>query len=1325
MPASVAQERIWEQSCHGSESSWNVAVRFKLQGSLSVVALEAALRSVASQNEILRTYFTTGNGRLTQVIYPFEHMRIALVDLSAVPQNEREEQLQIASKREALETFDLGIPPLWRVRLIRLDVEEHVFLLTMHHIISDGWSIGLFSDALMKAYGGVSPDAADDGSGNGLQFADYSVWLEHRRTSNEYQEHAEFWKSYIVDGDTVQASALQPNRVGKTSQIHSIILPIALTDDIQRMALHNRATFYHVALSAFVILRAMVQNDERVAIGTPVSGRDSLEVESIIGPFVNYIPFTITCSANMSVESLVWSTTNTWAELIGHAEYRYEDMLKDAGTQHDLFASVFICQRDFVHTARQDGLELSAMPSVSSGSWYDLTFFLVERADGWRLSCEVNEAKYKTDQALDLIRTYMAILIEMVRDPSGTIGELFTQLRPAVTIEDLSRAAAREYVSDPVARSLDLGSLSIVRFPASEAQVQYWLLDQSRADKTTFHLRIRLMVEGKLDPVFVREALTFLVRRHSILRTTFVMKDGVLSQLVHDPTFPLNCEYRARTDIPEADQECAIERFVEEENYWLCDLENGPLFRTLHVDLGNDRSLLLITLSHLIADGWSCGALQREFEQAYRAFSHHHSPNMTEFAMQYGNAAQVEQLWLRGAEARRRAAFWKDRLSGRLQVLDLPADLHVNHMNFVNGELECLQIDPECDGFLRQLAKELGTTSFVVYGAFFQALLFRYCGETDITFTTPFANRMQETANAIGPYSTSVLLRSRVARDWTIRSYIESLRAVAMDAFDHALPLDRYAEAVALTSRGGRHALNQVCFFYQRAFVGTKQIEDLLFTPLRTTAAGASFEWQLSIIEREDGICAELQYDADRYSRGTIQLALRHYVNLISLCQISPKTPVAEFSFATQEEIESGAQSRDVLPISRRALGMTSVIPDEPPVEETGALDLLLESSEATKVIKIWEALFRRRGFGVDANFFELGGHSLMFARLQALIQKEFGVRITTGDIFSTPTIASLTKRLIQNNAPGFIPRNPRIIPICAEGDEPPLFLISQSMIFRRMAEHLGPNQPVFTIQMQDDDLARCGTNASFEAIAEFYANIVREACPRGPYRIGGWCVAGWLAYEVAQSLLARGGEVELLVIVDAWAPGYWRDMIGRRWAFAKVSYYWSRLKLHTRTMWALPLSDSLTTLDGRLQSWSKALVRLVNALLFSRISSSATAGDQSSLLDRAISIACRTYQPKPTQAKALLFRSAEQPSGPFLASDMGWTKLLGSTPKITALIGDHHQIFNDPGAVVLANEIASALSTITVKTDSMHTKMRTTGSGKNAVGKFCPDHSR
>ncbi len=1291
MPTSVAQQRIWSKCVQdGNSPAWNVAVRFRLKGPLSIGRFETAVQQVLSEHEILRTSFAREEGELLQVIHPVAPISIYRVNLSGLSEEERSYELDRISKKEAKLSFSLDKAPLLRITLVALAEEEHVLLITVHHLISDGWSIGLLSNALMAAYAETEYRDSTTGADEPLQYADYSVWQTEHRQSDQYKSHEEFWREYLKDlvGTQLDAGSDGASHHEPDARIVSKLLPLPLTDGARSLARQNGATFFHVVLSAFEALQTVSGPAAAKFIGVPISGRDSAELETVVGPFVNYLPVRIDVPGSQTVAGLVQQTAAEFADLLAHSEYRFEDMLAPSGTSP--FDIVFICQQDFVKPTTSGNVQLTAMPSVSPGALHALTFFLVEREDGWRASCEVDTSRHSEEFAREVIAQFAALLAEFTRDPNQTVEaavKRVTARGPIASAEP--EAVAESTISEmPAVERGMKGSESYVEFPASEAQTRYWLLDQSHAGKSTFHLRIRLSIDGNLDVSCLERALGELVLRHETLRTTFVMREHGLRQRVHEPSLPFSFQHVVVSSHP---SNLPIEEILGEEDAWQFNLETGPLFRVLLAEVGPSKWILAITMAHLVADGWSCGVLQRELLELYSAYLGGTATSLQPIEVQYGDYAVNEQAWLRSSEAERRMEFWRKQLDGTLPSLDLPVEHPESQTTKSKGEVEVLALDKSSAAAVRLLARRINTTPFVIYGALFEALIFRYSGGKDLVFSTPLASRTEETDSTIGPLSVPVLLRSRIEEDWSIREYIAALHEVAMDTFDNALPFERYVESIALTNLRGRHALNQLCFFYQKAFVDSAEVAGLRLGPLPTAVTGAGFEWQLAVIERTDGVVAELQYDADLYSRASIQFALKHYERLLAQCVESVDLPVKAFSLATEEELEIAERNEaELLPISRRAMGLVNVeAPAEvltPDVRE----DVKAETAQDMRMASVWEKVFRRTGLSIHANFFDLGGHSITLARLQALIQKEYGIRIGAADIFVAPTIASLAARVAGTKSANL---HPRLIPIRAEGTQSPLFLISQSMVFRRMAERLGPDQPVFTIQMEEEDLQKLGARPSFEQVAKFYVDIIREVQPHGPYRIGGWCMSGWIAYEMAQQIRTLGEEVELLLVVDAWAPGYWRDMfVGRRF-LASSSFYVSRIRLHANSLVQMSVKDRFGFLKERFRLWRSAAARqLASGLSSAGVSVEVKMEEQTTYVDQVVFAASRRYTAKPWPGPILLFRSAEQPTGKFLAPDMGWGELVHPKVTIMTLPGDHRAIFDDPGAQILANQVWESL---------------------------------
>ena len=238
-------------------------------------------------------------------------------------------------------------------------------------------------------------------------------------------------------------------------------------------------------------------------------------------------------------------------------------------------------------------------------------------------------------------------------------------------------------------------------------------------------------------------------------------------------------------------------------------------------------------------------------------------------------------------------------------------------------------------------------------------------------------------------------------------------------------------------------------------------------------------------------------------------------------------------------------------------------------------------------MLRIWQQVLQADELDVESNFFDLGGHSLLLTRMQAIVKSEFGVKLTAAEVFRHPTVGAMAAWLEQAQSESKLVKdrdlyharehNPHIIPIQSFGEGRPIFVISQSMIFRTFAAELGVDQPVYAIQTLDLDTADT-ISASFEKLVDFYVQQIRDVQPHGPYRVAGWCVSGWIAYGVARQLERQGEEIEMAMIIDAWAPAYWSRQSWIRRRLMLFMYHVQRFRWMERRLRESGNSDRIPT---------------------------------------------------------------------------------------------------------------------------------------------------
>lgn len=343
------------------------------------------------------------------------------------------------------------------------------------------------------------------------------------------------------------------------------------------------------------------------------------------------------------------------------------------------------------------------------------------------------------------------------------------------------------------------------------------------------------------------------------------------------------------------------------------------------------------------------------------------------------------------------------------------------------------------------------------------------------------------------------------------------------------------------------------------------------------------------------------------------------------------------------------------------------------------------------EMLPMWRKLFPGETIVSDSDFFELGGDSLLMVMLQSMIRNKFDLRLEAIDISNHFTVSKLAQwvdeRLAGSGSEEKPTQDPRILPLQTLGSGPPIFIVPQMMIFRVLAEELGPEQPVYAIQMMDDDVAEGMGVARMEDLARLYIRLIRKVQPSGPYRLAGWCVWGWMAYEIARVLEAEGETVEFLAVFDALAPGFWEQYSRPRQLLIKMILLFHRTGWFIVRFWRVSFAekgqDHLRLLRTLTVSIAFALPRRFRPEGYE---------NKETRVDQVVAQAARSYKPPPIKANVLLFTSGVRPTGFLTGSDMGWASVLKHTVRVMTLAGNHHEIFHRPAARVTAAHIRQIL---------------------------------
>ncbi|MFP2902660.1 condensation domain-containing protein, partial [Corallococcus sp. 4LFB] len=439
--------------------------------------------------------------------------------------------------------------------------------------------------------------------------------------------------------------------------------------------------------------------------------------------------------------------------------------------------------------------------------------------------------------------------------------------------------------------------------PLSFAQQRLWLLDQLQPGDASYNLPTALQLSGHLDLEALRRAFESLVQRHEALRTTFHEHQGQPTQRIHAPaewTLPLV----DLSSLPAAQRQEESRRLADEEARRPFDLTTGPLLRSTLVRLEQNEHLLLVTMHHIVSDGWSMGVLVREMVAFYEAFTSGSTPVLSPLPVQYADFAAWQRNWLQGEVLDAQLGYWKQQLEGAPSALELPTDRARPPVQSHRGATVEVRIPASIAEGLKALAQRENATPFMTLLAAFQVLLSRYSAQDDVSVGSPIAGRTQaETEGLIGFFINTLVLRAQLNPRATFRELLAQVRGTTLAAFEHQhLPFEKLVEAVQPTRDLSRSPLFQAMFVLQNTPTRALHLPGLSFQAVPLEAHSAMFDLSLSLQEVQGGLVGSLEYATDLFDAATIQRMAGHFGVLLGAIAQKPDTRLSDLPLLTDSE---------------------------------------------------------------------------------------------------------------------------------------------------------------------------------------------------------------------------------------------------------------------------------------------------------------------------------------------------------------------------------------------------------------------------------------
>ena len=431
-PCSVAQERFWLlDRLEPGNPSYNVAVRWRLEGHIAGDLLESAWREIIVRHEILRTRFLEIEAKPVQRVASHSTFKLVEIDLSSLPEAARAEESDRIGLIEARAPFDLSTGPLLRVVLLRQSSTSAIILVTTHQIVSDGWSIGVMAREMGAIYQALSSGVASSLDPLSIQYGDYAQWqLEWLRQRGIDAETA-YWSRQLSGVTPFEVVADRPRPAVPTTNgsIASLVLPRDLTNRMHALSADYGVTLYAAVVATLCATLARYTGRAEIVIGTQVSDRDQVELEPMIGQFVNSLILRNDLADDPRFTEVLERVSTTISEALEHKNIPIERLLGmvkagRGGSNSPPVSVNFIFQRTFIENRDYGDFQLIDMPSLPAGAIYDLNFFMVERPDGWRFSCQFNTDQFEAATANRLLRYFQSALESAAASPARRISEL-------------------------------------------------------------------------------------------------------------------------------------------------------------------------------------------------------------------------------------------------------------------------------------------------------------------------------------------------------------------------------------------------------------------------------------------------------------------------------------------------------------------------------------------------------------------------------------------------------------------------------------------------------------------------------------------------------------------------------------------------------------------------------------------------------------------------------------------------------------------------------------------------------------------------------------
>ena len=1305
LPLSFAQERLWFiHQLQPDSPAYNLPGIITLDGDLDINLLEQAFNFIIARHEILRTVFPSEEGQARQVVLDRLDFRLERIDLTHYDTREkRASKAEEICQADARKPFDLAHGPLLRGKAISLTSREHILMVNMHHIITDGWSVeimikelGLIIDALEQ---GRDPELAP----LPIQYPDYSVWQRRwLEESGVLKQQLTYWQEKLAGvPETLDLAAdyLRPSVQSFAGANHTFTIDVHLTEQFKRLGQQQGSTLFMVLLAAFKTLMYRYTGQSDICIGSPIANRQHGETEGLIGMFVNTLALRTQVEPEDTFSTFLAKVRATCLEAYEHQSAPFEkvvDMLHPQRTlaMNPIFQVMFVLQ----NTGPLEKLDqrIQPYPLHSGISKFDLVVDFTEVQQGLEGSIEYRTELYKPQTIERMARHFTALCYAITATPGARICDLdFINDAEKHKLMDEFNQSREELPGDKCLHELFVEQITLHgEDPAvvcGEEQLTYRQLYERSRD-LALYLQSLGVKPDTLVAVFMERSLDLIVGLLGILQAggAYVPldprdPDERVSYMLQDTQAAIvltrdNLRERLGALVPAEKRLLALDQQWPEIADRVAELKATGIQLRQQVEPHH--------LAYLIYTSGSTG-------KPKGVMIEHHSP-----------VALVH--WASHVYSR-------EELAAVIASTSICFDLSVFEIfvPLANGGKIILPRD--AFGLLNLTEKERKSITlintvpsaveeFLRLGAIPDSVqTINLAGEP---LSPALVNKVYENSSVrkvydlYGPsetttYSTWILRKKNAVA--SIGRPISNTQAYILDFHNRLQPIGVPGELHIAGVGLARGYLNR------QELTREKFVANPFQPGTRMYKTGDWARWlDDGTIQYLGRVDTQVKVHGYRVELGEIEARLKQHPAIqdsavIGWGQDSKKQLIAfyraksttgnrlvELPYQELRQHVSQALPEYMVPASFVSVKSIPLTPNGK-VDRRMLAQMHVEKKSSQEhvsphdntegqLVEIWARVLNLKPekIGIHDNFFELGGHSLSAVQLMGKISKSFEQLLPPAAIFIAPTIAELA-RMISTQKTTTVDI---LVPIQAGGNAPPIFGVPGAggsvLSLQPLIKTLGPDQPFYGLQAVGLDGKALPLN-SLEETAQANIAALKTLQPTGPYRFIGHSYGGVVAYEMTRILASQGEEVSSLVLLDSIAPALKQGQMDHDEAedLVEASVTFASLYGVTLTI-DLPRVRRSSSMDN---------IQYIAGLLNDR--GVEISGEQFTVfygVYRANLRSYAAYQPSKLSSKTdvSLYRAIQDFADPSMPRDYGWNRLLPTPVSIYDVDANHFSILKE-----------------------------------------------